>query len=631
MNSNTLSVRAIDLAIVAMPCWTAKQPSHSLSIVGAIARASSVSYTVTDLNILFYRHVQPEERGIWNESVINLWLGDVAERLWNRHESWLHGQIDALLEPSPEIVAFTVNMWTRYFSVRAARYIKRRAPATVILFGGVDCFVGEYNQAFLHDGACDIICQGEAEIAFLKFLAGLKTDGWRTRVPGFAYFDDNGQFVDTGRVELPTLKDPQPPHILKAFDLSSYAEPGRAPFFFTRGCPFSCRFCSETTNFSRFRYRIPTEAFKEAASLIETLRPYANPPTLDFSDSIFNAHINQLLEFSRLVIDSGISVTMGVQGHFHHTMTREVIDTLAKAGFTRIFWGFESGSQKVVDLMKKAFRLTDAVRIIRDCSDVGIYQHLPVLVGYPGETPEDFADTVEFIIQFRETPRLVFFQPSPVLVRTNAELHERYRDFGLANNEVLHWRDVAGTNTYPVRLLRCFVASQAQGNPALIRSQVVCLDYLSQNLNDSAVANDLFCLLRNLFDRTGDGASFAVHVAKAHDTAARPDVRLRAIFDRWWQPQGPLGLIRSLLFNPDRLRRIARFVRRCMRPPITVPAQAATPAVPAPAALVDPVVFDPLLEQWLATDKNSSALRELVIHMTLDALRRLQLKHRSLN
>lgn len=639
---------AIDISLVAMPCWTAKQPSHALSIVGALAKASGLSYAVTDLNIRFFRHVDTHEQSIWDESVINLWLGDVAERLWHRHEGWLHQHLEEILAASPKVVAFTVNMWTRYFSVRAARYIKRRAPDTVILFGGVDCFVGEHNLAFLRDGDCDILCQGEAEIAFPKFLAALRKDGWRTRVPGFAYRDEDGKIIDTGRVELPTLKSPQPPSIIEEFDLSLYGEPGRAPFFFSRGCPFTCRFCSETTNFSKFRSRDPSEAFHELTMLIRPLRAFADPPTLDFSDSIFNAHINNLLAFSHLIIDSGIKVHMGAQGHFHHTMTKEVIETLAQAGFTRIFWGFESGSQKVIDLMKKAFHLTDAIRIIKDCSNAGIYQYLPILVGFPGETPDDFADTVEFIIRYRDTPRLVFFQPSPVLVRTNAELHERYMDFGLANNEVLHWQDTAQTNTYMVRLARCFVAAQAQGNPSLSRENVACGEYLAQNINASAVAIDLFFLLNSLYQRSGSLETFATRIAHAYDLARRPGTRLQSLFGRLISPDGVGGMVKSLVRHPGRLKRIGRFLRRRTQAvfaklrvsdsgsaaPITTSPVASSDTTDASASATagaspHPTQTNPLLEQWLSIDKNSLVLREEIIAMTLDALKRLQANHRS--
>ncbi len=307
-------------------------------------------------------------------------------------------------------------------------------------------------------------------------------------------------------------------------------------------------------------------------------------------------------------------------------MTKNVIDTLAKAGFTRIFWGFESGSQRVVDLMKKAFRLTDAVRIISDCSHAGMYQYLPVLVGFPGETPEDLAETVDFIIQFRETPRLHFYQPSPVLVRTNAELYEHYRDFGLANNEVLHWQDVAGTNTYMVRLARCFVASQAQGNPELTPAGVVCMDYLSQNLNDPAVANDLYHLLRSLFDRSDSAAAFVNHVSHAYRTASRIDFRIRSAFDGISGSRGAVSMVKSLMYDPARFKRIARFIHRRMlnlaaktRPTGKTGGVQNRTAVQAST--------DPLLECWMSTNKNSSRLRELIVGMTLDALQRLRLKH----
>lgn len=667
---------SLDLAIVAMPCWTVKQPPHSLAIVGSIAKASGLRYEVHDLNILFYRHVAEEEKKIWDDSVINLWVGDVAERLWKQHERWLHAHLDTILKRAPSMVAFTVNMWTRHFSVRAANYIKSRSKETTILFGGVDCFVGEYNKKFLDDGACDIICQGEAEVAFRAFLSKFKEQGWRTDVPGFAYRNANGELIDTGRAALPSFRDPQPPHIYDAFDLSLYLEPGRIPFFFSRGCPFSCRFCSETANFGKFRSRNPDEAFAELVAILPVIKDYAKVPVFDFSDSIFNANIKALLQFANLIINNDLNVTIGVQGHFHHTMTKEVIDTLARAGFKHIFWGFESGSQKVIDLMNKAYRLTDAIRIMENCSAAGISQHLPVLVGFPGEEAEDFAETVEFIIRYRNTPGLHFFQPSPVLVRTNAELHDRYMDFGLANNEVLQWKDLAENNTYRVRLSRCFVASQAQGNPDLLRESLVCSDYLAFDINEHPVAKDLYKLLNDLFARTNGAAAFADHIHKMHVVANRPSVKLKSLFGTVPGKYGLLGLTRSLIVDPARFQRIARFIRRRLL--------ASTVAHPGrPATIVGKVrgtltkliqnaqfgkttensstrpgssghlsetavvkiassradiartgnpscaaqTADPLMEQWLGIDKNRSEVREVLYAMTLDALNRLTLKH----
>lgn len=567
----------LDIAVVGMPCWTVKQPSHSLAIVGSIVRASGLSHEVHDVNIAFYRSVAEDEKGIWDASVVNSWLGDVSLRLWNKYETQLCERLDRIMQRRPRLLAFTVNMWTRTFSIQAARHVKKIAPETIVMFGGVDCFIGEHNKQFLRDGDCDIICQGEAEISFRKFLSELAEKGWRTTLPGFAYFDEHGELVDTGPVELPTFREPQSSAgVYDVFDLSQYVEPGRVPFFLTRGCPFSCRFCSETVNFSRFRSRDPEEAFAELKELLVHARKYAQVPTIDFSDSIFNANVKNVLKLCELVIANGIEITMAGQGHFHHTMTREAIDTMVRAGFRHIFWGFESGSQKVVDLMKKSFKVSDAVRILEDCSAAGIHQYLPVLVGFPGEEPEDLADTVAFILRYRDLPNLRFFQPSPVLVRQNAELYERYKDFGLSDNDVLRWQSTSGDNTYLVRLARCFVAAQAQGNPALDRAGLICEDYLGFDLNDRAVAMDMFRLIRELYCRGGGEQQFAQRIDEMGKLSAIHGSALQKL----WNQFGNIG---------DR-------------------------------------TGDGNLKRWLTMDKNPVVVREVLFSTILEALGRLKAK-----
>lgn len=560
-----------DIAVIGMPCWTVKQPSHSLAIVGSIVRNSGLSHEVHDVNIAFYRSVTEEERGIWDASVVNSWLGDVSLRFWKQYEAQLRERLDLIMRSRPRLVAFTVNMWTRTFSIQAARYVKRIAPETIVMFGGVDCFIGEHNKQFLRDGDCDIICQGEAEISFAKFLGEFSQKGWRTSLPGFAYFDERQRLVDNGPVELPTFSEPQfSASIYDAFDLSQYVEPGRVPFFLTRGCPFSCRFCSETVNFSRFRSRKPEEAFEELKGLLVHARKYAKVPTIDFSDSIFNANVKNVVKLCELVIENRIEVTMAGQGHFHQTMTREAIDTMVRAGLRHIFWGFESGSQKVVDLMKKSFKVSEAIRILEDCADAGVSQYLPVLIGFPGEEPEDLADTIAFLLRYRDLPNLRFFQPSPVLVRQNAELHEHYKEFGLSDNDVLRWQSASGDNTYLVRLSRCFVASQAQGNATLSRQGLVCEDYLGFDLNDRAVATDMFRLIRELYRRTANDDDFSRRIDEIAVLSSVHGSGLQELLNRF----------STLVHRPE----------------------------------------DDGLKRWLLIDKNSVVVREALYSLVLTAL-----------
>ena len=112
--------------------------------------------------------------------------------------------------------------------------MKKCRPDLPVLFGGVDCFPKEHNTRFLQDASdryCDIICQGEAEISFKRYLQELAATGdWRANCPGFAYYD-RGRLINTGDSELPTLKGDQPRPAYDLFDLSRYSIAGRFPSF----------------------------------------------------------------------------------------------------------------------------------------------------------------------------------------------------------------------------------------------------------------------------------------------------------------------------------------------------------------------------------------------------------------
>ncbi len=410
------------LLLLGMPSWDVSKPFHALAVVAGIARESAFPVSIRDVNIDFYRTVSDEEKKYWSPERSHLWLSEkLQDELWAKYTPWVTGYLDrALEEADPRLVAFSVNMWTRPFSIRAARYIKKCRPDLPILFGGVDCFPKEHNKRFLQDGSdryCDIICQGEAEISFKRYLQELAATGdWRANCPGFAYYDD-GRLIDTGDTELPTLKGDQPRPAYDLFDLSQYFDRGSLPFFLTRGCVYNCHFCSEKPNFRRFRARDAEEAVRELEAILPYAQPLAPIPTLNLADSNFNADMRRLKEFVELILQKGIRVRWGGQAHIDPRVTSEFIDKLAKAGLVSVFWGIETGSQHVVDLMNKRYHHPDARRILRECSRAGIAQFCPIILGFPGETAEDVAETIDFILEFQDLPLCQFAAPGQIVVR----------------------------------------------------------------------------------------------------------------------------------------------------------------------------------------------------------------------
>lgn len=74
-----------------------------------------------------------------------------------------------------------------------------------------------------------------------------------------------------------------------------------------------------------------------------------------------------------------------------------VYGPIGAAGCRRLFFGMESGSQRVLDRMDKGISVGDFPVIFRACKDNGIDVYLYLMVGYLGETAEDRRRTIDVV------------------------------------------------------------------------------------------------------------------------------------------------------------------------------------------------------------------------------------------
>jgi len=566
-----------NIVLIGAPAWGTDQPFHSLALVAGIIRDAGFFPAVHDFNIDFYNAVDSSDRTYWSDEHINAWAGkDLPRGLWDKYYDWIRRYLDTMLASTdPALVAFSVSFAVRHFSIWAAEQIKLSMPDIPVMFGGVDCFPREQNTAFLTQKVsgirrlftsnkpryCDIICQGESEISLGKFLKEFEETGdWHTSVSGFAYYDTHGNLVNTGETELPSMLGNQPEPALDLFDLSKYVKKGSLPFSFSRGCAYNCNFCSEKPNFKHYRCREPEEAFDELKFLVKTARKYTDIPTINFSDSNFNVNIRKIEQFADLITRNGIRVNWGGQAHIQRNITLEHLQKLKQSGLTSIFWGIETGSQHVIDIMNKKYRATDARRILNDCNELGIYCVIPLIIGYPGETPEDFVDTVEMTLEFKDKKYCRINMPGLLIVRSNSPLYDRYAEFGLANNHGYAWETVDGKNTLPMRIGRRFIIRQAHGNSDLsMESLVDTTEIQSTNLNHEPLATDMFEVIHEMFERSSNLETFYTSMFSSSASGHRKPTNRLESQTRWLgsdknSPQGREGVYKLILLALSSLR-----------------------------------------------------------------------------
>jgi anaerobic magnesium-protoporphyrin IX monomethyl ester cyclase len=484
--------------VMGFPCWTVGYPFYSLMVVAGIAESAGIAVHIADFNVRFHNLVSETDKALWSDQHADQWMprGTIPGPLFLRYAERFEAEIVAAAsEREYGMFLLTVNMSTRHFTERAISILKARFPDVPLLLGGVDCFPLEWNRRFLClDTPPDVICQGEAENALPAFLAGYAAAGdLPTNVPGFAGFS-GGTFFDTGEPPLPNLKESILPS-LKGIDFTAYQQPGSFPIFSSRGCVNRCTFCSESPNFKRFRFRRAEQTFAEIRHVYDVAVQYNPHPTMHFADSLINGSIRELEKLCHLIIDAKISVSWGGQAFFRQEMTADLLALMHRAGCVAFFWGLESGSQHVVDLMRKKYSLDVAMRIIDDCHRIGIRNYLPLVIGFPGETPVHLAETARFIDRCRE--QATFLDPNQCCVRPNSPLHARFSEYGLTSNQYTSWTTADMTNTPVIRATRHAIIRAVLKGQGSSRSSIIAeLEAFKLSAILSEVAGEIDAFLR---------------------------------------------------------------------------------------------------------------------------------------
>jgi len=303
-----------------------------------------------------------------------------------------------LTRERPPVVGLYTNLMTK-FNVLKMIALCQQAGATVIL-GGPE--PANYLDEYLARGA-DVIVIGEGEATLAELLPRLSKDGAHRLegIAGVAYRREDGSIErNTARSYLPDL-DALPDPDRDAIDLDRYVATwrthhgaGSASLICARGCPYHCEWCSHAVYGHSHRRRSP----QRVAAEVEHLLARYQPDQLWYADDVFTIKHSWLFEYATELKRRNLRVPFECISRADR-LNEQVIDRLAEMGCYRLWIGSESGSQNVLDLMKREVSVEQVQAMTRALKKRGIQTGMFIMLGYEGEDERDLEATVEHLKQ----------------------------------------------------------------------------------------------------------------------------------------------------------------------------------------------------------------------------------------
>ncbi|OGR68449.1 MAG: hypothetical protein A2081_04740 [Elusimicrobia bacterium GWC2_61_19] len=305
------------------------------------------------------------------------------------------------------ISAMTASADSAY-SVASA--LRAASPMPIIMGGPHSvCFP---EKVLADCPAVDISVFGEGETVMAALNGWLADKGSLAGVDGICYRDENGNVVRNKLGESIADLDSIPSPAWHLYDFSLYRSlPGQnrafpvAPLITSRGCPYRCTFCFQAGNKSaRYRRHSPQRIVSE----IENLYKNFGIREVMFWDDTFAMNIDWMETFCA-GLKAKVRLPWSCYGRVN-TVSEKMLKLMAGAGCWNIFYGYETGSQKMLDLIQKGTTIEQCVAATKWARRAGLQIRASFMLALPGETPEMARQTIAFAIQL--DPDYVQFLPT---------------------------------------------------------------------------------------------------------------------------------------------------------------------------------------------------------------------------
>ena len=358
---------------------------------------------------------------------------------WKELDKWLD---------SDSLVVFEVSTPSINNDSKIAHAIKQRYRCKIVYAGW---HVSALPQETLKDYPVDFVCIGEYEFTLLELCqilkqGQLKKDSY-IGVKGLAFSNEKGDTVINAPRELIDL-DTLPFPSYEQLPINKYHDPitRRRPYMSilsSRGCPYKCAFCiaPQVIYGHRVRYRNPAKVADE----IQLLKERFGVKEIFFDDDTFTLNKDHVLSICSEIKARRIHIEWSCFARTD-TIDETMLSNMKEANCYMLRFGIETLDDAVLSRIGKDINIETIKKSLLMAKDYGMKIHATVMFGYPGETKETIARTLNFI----KKSDIDFAQFSIATPYPGTQFYKECKEKNLLTSN--NWDDYDGTSNTVVKL-----------------------------------------------------------------------------------------------------------------------------------------------------------------------------------
>ncbi|MDO8607022.1 MAG: radical SAM protein [Phaeospirillum sp.] len=320
-----------------------------------------------------------------------------------------HARLTELLKTEPLWIGITAMTGEPvHHALKLCRFLRERTSAPLV-WGGIHPTV--LSEVTIVHPLVDYVVRGKGEHSVLELSAALRDQRPLTKVPGLTWQDENGTVFSNPEDDDDSWGEmPMVPYELVNID--DYARVGFErrvfPIMTSRNCPHKCTFCYNSAIKQKLRWAPDSNDYTRRH--IDYILKNYDPSYLSFIDDDFfvdRLRAREILEYVEKVKPPHIKVGFrGIRISDLRLLTDDDMDLIVRINTVHLNIGIESGSDRILKMLKKGMKAEHAVEVNRRFAQypslVPLYNFFS---GVPEETEEDIRASTRLILQLtRENP-----------------------------------------------------------------------------------------------------------------------------------------------------------------------------------------------------------------------------------